>query len=61
MIHIDMVQTAVDNAPAESEIRVAEGTYTGVHTVTATDQFIYIHPGGFHRQKLNAYRRIQCW
>jgi hypothetical protein len=29
------IQTAVDNAAAESEIRVAEGVYTGVQTITA--------------------------
>ena len=33
------LQTAVNNAPAESEIHVAEGIYRGVHTVTATNSY----------------------
>lgn len=35
------IQTAVDNAAAESEIRVAEGVYTGVQTITATNSYTY--------------------
>ena len=35
------IQTAVDNAPADSEIHVAEGIYTGTHTVTATNSYTY--------------------
>ena len=35
------LQTAVDNAPADGEIHVAEGTYSGIHTVTATNSYTY--------------------
>lgn len=35
------IQTAVDNAASESEIHVAEGVYTGVHTITATNSYTY--------------------
>jgi len=35
------IQTAVDNGVAGDEIRVAEGIYTGVETITATNTYTY--------------------